>query len=233
MSKLFKKRKIKPHKHRNYLISTDPELGNKMGVIATIYRDLREGRLEDKVVVSVDEKTQIQALKNVREEVLPYRGFKKTNRYRLRDPEYQRLGVTNLFCGTNLGTGELYAKVLDKNRSVDFCEFLEHLHNQIDPTKTILVLADNLMTHKSKETVAFLERFGTRFEFAFMPTHSSWMNPIEGVFSSLQRGYLRDLRVNSLDELKSQIYLAIKEMSESPRPANWEKFIKKYFEVEG
>lgn len=233
MSKLLKKRQIKPHKHRNYLISTDPDFGSKMAVIATIYKDLREDKLTDKVVVSVDEKTQIQALKNIREEVMPYRGFKRNNRYRLRDPEYKRLGVTNLFCGTNLKTGELYAKILDKNRSVDFCEFLEHLHTQIDPTKIIVILADNLMTHKSKETLKFLEKFGSRFEFVFTPTHSSWMNPIEGVFSSLQRGYLRDLRVNSLDDLKRHISLALKEMSERPRPANWEKFIKKYFEVEG
>jgi hypothetical protein len=108
---------------------------------------------------------------------------------------------------------------------------------------------DNFGTHLSQKTQAYFSSKGDRFELIFLPTHSSWMNPIEGVFSKLSRAYLKDLRVDSIEELEDVIIGAINELnadlarnmpakktSNGKRmqtakivAAKWERFIQSYF----
>ncbi|HRN70276.1 MAG TPA: transposase [Candidatus Woesebacteria bacterium] len=126
-------------------------------------------------------------------------------------------------------TGIVYGQTFARNRSVEFLEFLVYLDSVIEKSKIILIIADNYVTHQSKKLLKGLKKYPGRFEFAFIPTHSSWMNPIEGTFSKLQRGYLRNLRANDVPDLQTHIFKAIEEMNESPRAPNWDKFISSYF----
>jgi transposase len=226
-----------PHKHHYFLKSTDPKYSEKVKNIANIYKDIRDGNTGNKITISVDEKTAIRATKSIRTDIMPLGNKMSNNSYRLRDPEYKRLGVKNLIAGTNLHTGENYGLVTGRNRSCEFIEFLKILDASIDPNMTIRIVMDNYKTHNSKETQKYYSENPNRFELAFIsstnlplgPTHSSWMNPIEGIFSKLSRGYLKDLRVESIDELGDVILGGLKELNESKKPANWDAFIGRYF----
>ena len=117
ISKLHKKRHIVPHRVRYYLTSKDPLAEEKRLYIGAIYKGLKENSLNDYEVISVDEKTCIQAHKNIREDILPNT---KGTACRLRDPEYERLGVTHLIAGQNLRSGEVYGITVQRNRTVEF-----------------------------------------------------------------------------------------------------------------
>ena len=228
ISKLHKKRHIVPHRVRYYLTSKDSLAKERTDRIHSIYKALRNGELINKEVVLVDEKTCIQALKNIRRNILPHKDGPSCC---LRDQEYKRLGVTHLISGHNLGNGTIYGTSVSRNRSEEFFEFLEHLNSQIDQSETIVLVLDNYKTHNSKKLKKLLQEHGLidRFESEFIPTHSSWMNPIEGVFSKLQRGYLKHLRVDSLERLKDTIHRSIEEIDLSKRPPNWDRFIQSCF----
>jgi transposase len=244
--KLCKKRNIVPHKIRSYLTSNDPQFKEKAHKIASIYQEIRDGNTRNKVTISVDEKTSIQALKNIHKEIMP---LEKGNNCRLRDPEYKRLGTRALIAGTDLQTKELHGLVTSRNDSESFIEFLKMLDENTDPHLIIRLIMDNFGTHLSQKTQAYFSSKGDRFELIFLPTHSSWMNPIEGVFSKLSRAYLKDLRVDSIEELEDVIIGAINELNadlarnmpakkvsngkrmQTPKivAAKWERFIQSYF----
>ncbi len=63
------------------------------------------------------------------------------------------------------------------------------------------VILDNHSSHRSKETMRFLESVPGKFEFVFTPTHGSWLNMIEMFFSKISRSFLRQIRVGARTNL--------------------------------
>ena len=246
ISKLCKRLNLVPHKIKSYLTSKDPDFKEKLDQIANIFKSISDKTEKDVVTISVDEKTAIQALKNIREDIAP---MTKGNSSRLRDPEYERLGTSQLIAGVNLNNGDIYGKIFSRNRSIEFVEFLKYLNKLIDPQKQIRIIVDNYGTHLSRVTLNAIELLNNhlkidyinhkivvskfykqqRFIVVYLPTHSSWLNPIEGVFSRLVRGYLKNLRVNSLDELNRTIIAAIDDLNMHPKPLKWDRFLDNYF----
>ena len=129
-----------------------------------------------------------------------------------------------------MDTGEVYGQTFDRNRNEEFIKFLTELDKKIDPTKNIRLIMDNYKTHSSKETLRYLStlRMG-RFESIFVPKHGSWLNPVEGVFSKMARGFLRGMRVTSKEELCQRIAKGISELNMEKKPSNWNKFISQYY----
>ena len=227
VSKLLSRLKVRPHKIRYYVERRDPEFERKMAQVLHVYQEVdlwrkqqAEGSAPENVVVlSYDEKPGIQAIQNVGRDLPPVPG--KRPQWN-RDYEYRRLGTVSLLASIDLLTGHVHAHVQDRHRSREFIEHLRHLDAYYPPEVKIKIILDNHSSHISKETQAYLQTVPNRFEFIFTPTHGSWLNLIETFFSKLTRCLLRNLRVDSVDELKARILQGIEEINESPVIHKWQ-----------
>ncbi|MFO7867750.1 MAG: IS630 family transposase, partial [Bacteroidales bacterium] len=111
--------------------------------------------------------------------------------------------------------------IRDRHRSKEFIEFLKVLDKQYPEEWKIRIVLDNHSSHISKETRAYLKTNPERFEFVFTPKHGSWLNMIEMFFSKIARGFLRNIRVNSKEELIQRIYKGIEEINQEPVIFRW------------
>ena len=168
--------------------------------------------------VSYDEKPGIQAIKNIAAQLQPV-----PNKYSAigRDYEYKRLGTVSLLAAIDLHTGKIIPMIRDRHRSKEFIEFLKVLDKQYPEGWRIRIVLDNHSSHISKETRAYLKTNPERFEFVFTPKHGSWLNMIEMFFSKIARGFLRNIRVNSKEELIQRIYKGIEEINQEPVIFRW------------
>ena len=220
---------IKPHKISYYLEKRDPEFDRKMQEVLMVYRDVsiyREGAVHDArpnpiYSVSVDEKPGVQAIGLTAPDLPPVPGKARAVG---RDYEYVRHGTVSILAGIDLHSGHIFANVEDRHRSVEFIALLRQLDDHYPPEAIIRVVLDNHSAHISKETVAYLSSRPGRFEYVHTPKHGSWLNLIECAFSKMARTFLRHIRVQSIDELKSRILMGIAEINASPVVFRWNKF---------
>jgi transposase len=223
LNKILSKSNIKPHKVSYYLEKRDPDFEVKMASVLHIYKEV--ALINDKNIcalkhttVSYDEKPGIQAIKNIAVQLQPVPQKYSTIS---RDYEYKRLGTLSLLASIDLHTGIITPLVCERHRSREFVMFLKKLDNQYPKDWKIRVILDNHSAHISKETRAYLKTHPERFEFIFTPKHGSWLNMIEMFFSKIARGFLRQIRVETKDELKNRIYQGIEEINQEPVIFRW------------
>jgi transposase len=187
---------LKPHRVRGWLNSQDPDFRVKRDAILELYRNPPK----DGVLLSVDEKTGIQALERVRKEQPERRGQRRRIEW-----EYKRHGTVNLISSFNVATGQIVSEILEgKNDSDAFINFLRKLMEEIHPKDKIYLILDNGTTHVSHKTRNFFEE-NKRLVPVFTPKHASWLNQIEMWFSVLSRHALRKVSFPSLGELRERI----------------------------
>jgi transposase len=150
------------------------------------------------------------------------------NGYRQRDYENERLGTLSLLAGIDLLTGEAIPLVSETHKSSDFIVFLKLLDGKYPKDEKIRLILDNVSSHISKETRAFLETRHDRFIFVFTPKHGSWLNMIEGFFSKMTRQMLLGIRVTSKEELSDRIYQYFEEINEFPVVFRWKDKMKDF-----
>ena len=220
---------IKPHKIRYYLEKRDPDFDRKMQEVLMVYRDVSiheegatfDGRPDSVYTVSVDEKPGVQALGLTAPDLPPVPGKASCVG---RDYEYVRHGTVSILAGIDLHPGHIFANVEDRHRSVEFIGLLKRLDEHYPPGATIRVVLDNHSAHISKETMAYLGTRPGRFEYVHTPKHGSWLNLIECVFSKMARTFLRNIRADSIDELKARILKGVDEFNDAPVVFRWNKF---------
>ena len=220
---------IKPHKIRYYLEKRDPEFDRKMQEVLMVYRDVSiysEGAVHDArpnaiYTVSVDEKPGVQAIGLTAPDLPPVPGKAQAVG---RDYEYVRRGTVSILAGIDLHSGQIFANVEDRHRSVEFIALLKRLDEHYPQDAIIRVVLDNHSAHISKETTAYLATRPGRFEYVHTPKHGSWLNLIECAFSKMARTFLRHIRVKSVDELKERILKGIAELNATPVVFRWNKF---------
>ncbi len=220
---------IKPHKIRYYLEKRDPEFDRKMQEVLMVYRDVSiysEGAVHDArpnaiYTVSVDEKPGVQAIGLTAPDLPPVPGKAQAVG---RDYEYVRRGTVSILAGIDLHSGQIFANVEDRHRSVEFIALLMRLDEHYPQEAIIRVVLDNHSAHISKETTAYLATRPGRFEYVHTPKHGSWLNLIECAFSKMARTFLRHIRVKSVDELKERILKGIAEFNATPVVFRWNKF---------
>jgi transposase len=71
------------------------------------------------------------------------------------------------------------------------------------------LILDNHSAHISKEAQRYLTSRPQRFPFVFVPKHGSWLNLVENMFSKMARSMLREIRVQSKQELIQRIHLLL------------------------
>jgi transposase len=219
---------IKPHKKRYYLERRDEHFEEKMKIILMIYKEVKLqneslsiDESPDIITISSDEKTGVQAIKNVADDIPPEPEKCPTWK---REHQYKRLGTLSIIAGLDLHTGHVIAVINERNRSKEFISFLKEVDQYYPTDCKIRIILDNYKTHTSKETLKYLNTRPCRFIYVHTPTHGSWLNLIESLFSKMSRTFLKEIRVDTKEELCERIIKGIDEINESPVVFRWNKF---------
>lgn len=199
-----------PHRQGTFKLSPDPEFAAKVMDIVGLYLDPPEGA----VVLSLDEKTQVQALDRT-QPLLPVT-FGKTEK---RTHDYVRHGTTNLFAALNTGTGEVTGACYQRRRTREFLKFMDQVTAK-HPDGELHVILDNLSTHSGEAVDRWLTRH-RNVTLHFTPVGSSWMNQIEIWFGIITRRAIRRGTFGSVRQLINAIGRYVSSWNEDAAPFEW------------
>jgi transposase len=171
---------LKPWQAGTFKLSRDPAFAEKVADVVGLYLDPPGGA----VVLSIDEKTQVQALDRT-QPTLPL-DFGKTAK---QTHDYVRHGTTNLFAALNVHTGEVFGECKQTRNGKDFLDFLKRAV-QPHTGKSIHVVLDNLSTHATPDVQEWLDK-NQHITFHFTPVGSSWLNQVETWFGAITRQAIR------------------------------------------
>ena len=208
---IWKAHGLAPHRWRSFKLSTDPAFAEKLHDIVGLYVDPPAHA----VVLSVDEKSQIQALDRT-QPGLPM----KKGRLGTMTHDYKRHGTTTLFAALNVLDGTVIGKNMARHRHQEFIRFLNAIEREIPKDKAVHAIIDNYAAHKTPQVRRWLARH-PRWTFHFTPTSSSWLNAVEGFFAKLFKRRLKRGVFCSLVELQAVINRFVAEHNQSPKPFIW------------
>jgi transposase len=212
VGRVWREANLKPHRSETFKYSNDPELVEKVTDVVGLYLDPPERA----IVLSVDEKTQVQAL-NRTQPMLPLRpGLPERHTH-----DYQRHGTVNLFAALDVATGRVTHEARERHTGADFLAFLKRIARAYPKGEVHLIL-DNVSTHKTPAVKAWLSRH-KRFVFHFTPTSASWMNQIEIWFGILTRQAVRRGSFSSVKDLTRAIDEFTRQWNDRATPFTWIK----------
>lgn len=211
---IWKAADLKPHRLRTFKISNDPDFAEKVCDVVGLYLNPPDNAL----VLSVDEKTQIQALDRTQPKLQLRPG-----QVERRTHDYKRHGTTSLYAAFNVLTGKVIGRVTQRHRAKEFLDFLRQIDRETPKDLDLHLILDNSSTHKTPEVKTWLAKH-PRFKLHFTPTSASWLNAVEGWFGQLERRALYRGIFTSVGELKSAIKKYIKVHNEKlAKPFRWHK----------
>ena len=215
VARIWRKWKIQPHRIETFKFSTDPELEAKIRDVVGLYLAPPEGA----VVVSVDEKSQVQALDRTAP-MLPLRPGLAARRTH----DYVRHGTTTLFAALEIATGKITADACyPRHRHQEFQRFLAKVATA-HPGVDLHVVLDNYGTHKHPEIRAWLARpANQRITLHFTPTSCSWLNMVEIFFGIITRQAIRRATFTSVKDLTTAIGTFIDAYNDRCQPFTWTK----------
>ena len=202
---------LAPHRWRSFKLSNDKAFAEKLHDVVGLYVDPPAHA----IVLSVDEKSQIQALDRTQPGLPLKKGRGGTMTH-----DYKRNGTTTLFAALNVLDGSVIGRNMQRHRHQEFIRFLNAIEAELPPDKAVHVILDNYATHKQPKVRAWLARH-PRWTFHFVPTSCSWLNAVEGFFAKLTRRRLKYGVFHSIVDLQAAINRFIKEHNEEPRPFVW------------
>src|SRR3954470_20485550 len=223
VGRIWRKFQLKPHLTDTFKLSTDPLFVEKVYDVVGLYFNPPEGA----VVLSVDEKSQIQALDRS-QPVLPIMPGMPERRTH----DYVRNGLTTLFAAFDVATGEVITALHRRHRAVEFKKFLIRIDKVVPTHLQIHLIVDNYGTHKTPAIKAWLAKH-PRFELHFTPTGSSWINQVERWFGFLTDQKIRRGAHKSVQALEADIRSWIAAWNDNPRPFVWTKTAEEIIESLG
>ncbi len=212
VQRIWRELGYRSHRIETFKFSTDPALEAKVRDVVALYLDPPDGA----VVLSVDEKTQIQALDRT-QPLLPMR----PGQVERHTHDYTRHGTTCLFAALEVGTGHVTKETRTRHTGADFLAFLRRVEHAY-PERELHVVLDNVSTHKTPAVRAWLAGH-PRITFHFTPTSASWMNQVETWFGILTRQAIRRGSFRSVKELVAQIDAFTRQWNEGSGPFTWVK----------
>jgi len=208
VQRIWKKHKLQPHRVESFKFSNDPEFAPKVRDIVGLYMNPPDKA----IVLSVDEKSQIQALDRT-QPILPLRpGLPARQTH-----DYERHGTTTLFAALNVLEGTVIGECQPRHRHQEFLRFLNRIDQSVNPGLEIHLVLDNYGTHKHSEVKKWLTK-RPRYHVHFTPTSSSWLNQVERWFAEITRKRIRRGTFHSVRELIKAIRDYIRHHNSSPRP---------------
>ena len=202
---------LKPHLVETFKISKDPRFAEKLEAIVGLYLNPPEHAL----VLSVDEKSQIQALDRTQPGLPMKRGRGETMTH-----DYKRNGTATLFAALNTNHGEVFGLCMERHRHQEWLRFLRLIDQATPPEKQLHLICDNYATHKHPKVRRWLARH-PRFHVYFTPTSASWLNMIERFFRDLTQNRLKRGVFRDLEELIMAVESYIDRHNEKPKPFIW------------
>jgi transposase len=211
VQRIWRAHGLQPHRVRQFKLSRDPDFVPKLRDIVGLYVDPPAHA----VVLSVDEKSQIQALDRT-QPGLPM----KPGRLGTMTHDYKRNGTTTLFAALNVLEGKVIGRCMQRHRHQEFIRFLNAIEAEVPVGKIVHVILDNYGSHKHPKVRAWLDRH-PRFVFHYTPTSASWLNAVEGFFAKLTKRRLKRGVFRSLVDLQAAINRFLAETNDNPKPFVW------------
>jgi transposase len=213
VQRIWRAHGLQPHRMRQFKLSNDPQFVAKLRDIVGLYVNPPDHA----VVLSVDEKSQIQA----RDRTQPSLPMKK-GRAATITHDYKRHGTTTLFAAFDVLEGKVIGQCMKRHRHQEFIRFLNLIDARVPMPLTVHVIVDNYAAHKHPKVLEWLARH-PRFVFHFTPTSASWLNAVEGLFALLAKRRLKRGVFRSLKELTDAIHSFIADTNANPKPFIWTK----------
>ena len=212
ISKLLRKHGLKPHLVRTYKVSRDPHFVEKVEDVVGLYL----APPTNAIVLSVDEKTSIQALQRT-QLPLPLRSGRAVRHTH----DYKRHGVLDLYAALEVSTGLVTHELRDSHTGRDFLSFMKKVVRRY-ADRELHVILDNSSTHGTPDVVAWL-RAHPNVHFHYTPTSASWLNQVEGFFGILGKQSLSVTNFPSKQALREHIAAFMKAWNRNPTPFQWTK----------
>lgn len=211
VQRVRKEHNLQPHRVETFKLSNDPKFIEKLVDVVGLY--LRPP--EHALVLSVDEKSQMQALDRTQPGLPLKKGRGGTMTH-----DYRRYGTTTLFAAMELTQGRLIGQCFKRHRHQEWVKFLKLIDQQTPAHLDLHLIADNYATHKHPKVRAWLARH-PRFHRHFIPTSSSWLNLIERWFREIITKRIRRGTFRSVDSLERAVYDFIDQHNPNPKPFVW------------
>jgi transposase len=212
VSDLLRRNDLKPHRTRTYKVSRDPAFVAKVHDVVGLYLNPPEHA----VVLSVDEKTSIQALERS-QRPLPLRSGRATRHTH----DYKRHGVVDLYAALEVATGQVTHRLSTRHTAADFLAFLRKVVRTY-PRGELHVILDNSSTHSTPAVRAWLAK-NPRVHFHYTPTSASWLNQVEGFFGILGKQSLSLTDFPSTGALRAHLRAYLQAWNRNPSPFAWTK----------
>lgn len=212
VQRLWRAYALQPHRQQTFKFTTDPDAAAKIEDVVGLYL----APPTNAVVLSVDEKTQIQALERT-QPLLPLRPHLPARQTH----DYRRHGLTSLYAALEVGSGRVIGECSPRHTGADFLRFLKRLAQRY-PRQQLHVILDNSSTHSTPAVQAWLSAH-PRVQFHFTPTGASWLNLVEAWFGILTRRSVRRGSFRSVRALVRHIEQYLEHWNADPRPFVWTK----------
>jgi transposase len=213
VSRIWRAFGLQPHRTDTFKLSPDPLFVEKVRDIVGLYLDPPERAL----VLSVDEKSQIQALDRT-QPLLPMRPGQPERRTH----DYVRHGTTSLFAALEVVSGKIIGQCHRRHRAVEFRRFLETIEAAVPADLDVHLILDNYATHKTPAIRRWLAK-RPRYHLHFTPIGASWINLVERWFALLTQKQLRRGVHRSTRALEAAILEYIALSNTHPKPFVWTK----------
>jgi transposase len=211
VQRIWKKHKLQPHRVESFKFSSDPQFARKVRDIVGLYMNPPDKA----IVLSVDEKSQIQALDRTQPILALRPGLPERQTH-----DYERHGTTTLFAALNVLEGTVIGECQSRHRHQEFLRFLDRIDQSVTTSLEIHLVLDNYGTHKHPEVKKWLAA-RPRYHVHFTPTSSSWINQIERWFAEITRKQIRRGTFRSVRDLINTIHDYIRIYNKNPRPFQW------------
>ena len=202
---------LKPHRSESFKLSTDAFFVEKLRDVVGLYLNPPENAL----VLSVDEKSQMQALERTQPMLPLGLGYLEGITH-----DYKRHGTTTLFAALDVLNGTVLAECKPRHRHQEFLAFLRKIEASVPEHLDIHLIVDNYSTHKHASVKTWLAR-RPRWHIHFIPTYSSWLNQVERFFAHITDKTIRRGSFSSVKDLIAKVDHFVTQYNKTCRPFVW------------
>jgi transposase len=203
---------LRPHRVQTFKFSPDPLAEEKIKDVVGLYLHPPTHA----IVLSVEEKTQIQALERT-QPLLPLR----PNLPARQTHDSRRHGLTSLYAALEVASGKVVGECADRHTGADFLRFLKLLQHRYRGY-SLRVILNNSSTRTTPEVRAWLEAH-PHVRFHFTPVGASWLHMVEAWFGILTRKCVRRESFPTVKALIRYIRAYGDHWNERPTPFVWTK----------
>jgi hypothetical protein len=211
---------IKPWQYEHWLFPKDPLFAEKAGPILDLYAGSWEGKPlgPRDYVLSMDEKTSIQARRRSHDEMPP-----ESEQSRRIESEYGRQGALQYLAGWDVHRGIVIGRCDAKTGIKPFGLLVDQVlkESPYDDATRLFFVVDNGSSHRGQASVKRMRELDKRIILVHTPVHASWLNQVEIYFSIIQRKVLTPNDFANLEAVRVRLALYEELTNRSPKPFKW------------